>query len=108
MEIENSRVVALATPANDQEIRVDNQRKDRNQALAENTGNGAGSSDKISFTSEASKLQILERELASRPVIDGQRVNAVRSAIDKGAFEVNPERIAEKIISLEQALTDAR
>ena len=107
MEIENSRVVSLATPANGQEVRVGNQQKEQNQASAD-TSSTASSSDKISFTGEASKLQTLERELASRPVVDGQRVNTVRSAIDNGTFEVNPERIAEKVISLEQALTDAR
>jgi anti-sigma28 factor (negative regulator of flagellin synthesis) len=35
-------------------------------------------------------------------------VAAVRSAVENGTFAVNPERIADKLISLEQALTGAR
>ncbi len=108
MEIENNRVASLATPANGQEVPVDNQRNGQDKTPSESIGNGATSSDKISFTGEASKLQALERELESQPVVDSQRVDAVRSAVDNGTFEVNPVRIAEKIISLEQALTDAR
>ena len=108
MEIENNRVASLATPANGQEVPVDNQRNGHDKASSENIGNDASGSDKVSFTGEASKLQALERELASQPVVDSQRVEAVRSAVDNGTFEVNPERIAEKMISLEQALTDAR
>ena len=54
------------------------------------------------------RSQELERQLESQPAVDGQRVNAVRGAVENGTFEVNPERIAEKKMSLEQALTDAR
>jgi len=108
MEIENNRVVSLVTPSSGQEIPVDNQRNGHDKASSESTGSSASSSDKVSLTGEASKLQALERELASKPVVDGQRVDTVRSAVDNGTFEVNPERIAEKMMSLEQALTDAR
>ena len=41
-------------------------------------------------------------------MVDSQRVQAVRSAVEDGTFSVNPERIAEEMMSLEQALMDAR
>ena len=44
----------------------------------------------------------------TQPVVDSQRVAAVRSAAENGTFAVNPQRIADKLISLEQALTGAR
>ena len=56
----------------------------------------------------ARQLQDLATQLASEPVVDSQRVEAVRSAIENGTFTVNPDRIADKMMSLEQALTDAR
>jgi anti-sigma28 factor (negative regulator of flagellin synthesis) len=34
-------------------------------------------------------------------------VEAVRQAINEGRFEVNAERIADRLISLERALNDA-
>jgi flagellar biosynthesis anti-sigma factor FlgM len=40
--------------------------------------------------------------------VDSKKVEAVRSAVENGTFTVHPERIAEKLMSLEQALTDAR
>ena len=109
MEIENNRVVSLATPAKGQEVPVDTQRNGHDKAASsESTGSSASSADKVSLTGEVSKLQALEHELASQPVVDRQRVDAVRSAVDNGTFEINPERIADKMMSLEQALTDAR
>ncbi len=109
MEIDNNRVVSLATPSSGREVPVDNQRNSQHQTSPETTGNSnASNTDKISFTGEASKLQALERELANQPVVDSQRVSTVRSAINNGTFDINPGQIAEQMISLEQALTDAR
>ncbi|MGI9321843.1 MAG: flagellar biosynthesis anti-sigma factor FlgM, partial [Thiogranum sp.] len=65
-------------------------------------------SDRVSLTGEARQLQELETRLASQPVVDSQRVEAVRSAVENGTFTINPERIAEKMMSLEEALRDAR
>jgi anti-sigma28 factor (negative regulator of flagellin synthesis) len=41
-------------------------------------------------------------------VVDSQRVKAVGSTVENGTFTVNPERIAEKMMSLDKALLDAR
>ena len=105
MEIENNRIATLVTPNSGQPAPVDNQDKARGQTAQESAGNA---SDRVSLTGEAQKLKELERDLASQPVVDSQRVNAVRDALADGSFAVNPQRIAEKMISLEQALTDAR
>ena len=43
-------------------------------------------------------------ELAQQPVVDNQRVDAVRQAISDGSFEVNPTRIADQLLSLERAI----
>ncbi len=104
MEIENNRVASLVTPSSGQSGSVENQQSGHDKASSETTGG----SDRVSLTGDASRLQELERELGSQPVVDSQRVDAVRSAVENGTFEVNPERIAEKMMSLEQALTDAR
>lgn len=104
MEIENNRVASLVTPSSGQSGSVENQQNGHDKASSGNTGG----SDKVSLTGDASRLQELERQLESQPVVDSQRVDAVRSAVENGTFEVNPERIAEKMMSLEQALTDAR
>ena len=104
MEIENNRIASLVTPSSGQSGSVENQQSGHDKAASEN----ASGSDKVSLTGDASRLQELERQLQSQPVVDSQRVDAVRSAVENGTFEVNPERIADKMMSLEQALTDAR
>jgi len=104
MEIENNRIASLVTPSSGQSGSVENQQNGHDKTSSENTSG----SDRVSLTGDASRLQELERQLQSQPVVDSQRVDAVRSAVENGTFEVNPERIADKMMSLEQALTDAR
>jgi negative regulator of flagellin synthesis FlgM len=107
MEIDNNRIASLATHTSGQGAPVDNQRNGNDKAPCDSCGPAAGS-DRVSLTGEARQLKELEGQLASQPVVDSQRVESVRSAVENGTFTVNPERIAEKLISLEQALTDTR
>lgn len=107
MEIDNNRIASLTTPTSGQGAPVAEQRHGSgDKGAAETTA--ANSGDRVSLTGEARQLKELENELASRPVVDSQRVEAVRNAVDNGTFSVDAERIADKLISLEQALTDAR
>ena len=108
MEIENNRIASLVTPASGQGAPVENQGKENTNSSSAESGNTSSSSDRVSLTGEARQLQELETRLASAPVVDSQRVEAVRSAVENGTFTINPERIAEKLMSLEEALTDAR
>lgn len=107
MEIENNRIASLTTHVSGQGASVENQRGDHNKASNQPSGT-TGGSDRVSLTGQARQLRELETQLASQPVVDSERVAAVRSAVENGTFIVNPERIAEKMISLEQALTEAR
>ncbi len=107
MEIENSRMASVGTLKSDQGAPVENQGKEDKNPSSESSTT-AGNSDRLSSTGEARQLQDLASQLATEPVVDSQRVEAVRSAVENGTFSVNPDRIADKMISLEQALTDAR
>lgn len=108
MEIENSRIASLITPHSGQGATVENQRSHNDRATAQESGSTHNTADRVSLTGAARQLQELENRIASEPVVDSQRVAAVRSAVENGTFTVNPDRIADKLISLEQALTDAR
>ena len=108
MEIENNRIASLVTQTSGQGAPVGKQgHGNTNSPSGESAATHSGS-DRISLTGEARQLQELETRLASQPVVDSQRVEAVRSAVENGTFTVNPERIAEKMMSLEEALLDAR
>ncbi len=108
MEIENNRIASLVTPASGQGAPVENQEKENKNSSTADSGNTSNSVDRVSLTGEARQLQELETRLASEPVVDTQRVQTIRGAIENGTFTINPDRIAEKLMSLEEALTDAR
>lgn len=71
-----------------------------------NSAASATSADQVSLTPAAQKLQELTKTVASEPVVDTNRVNAIKEAIISGRFEVDAETIAEKLTSIEKALND--
>ncbi len=62
--------------------------------------------DAVSFTETASRMREIEGSLRSVPVVDTQRVNEVKQAIADGTYEVNPARIAEKMMKFEGLLDE--
>ena len=107
MEIENNRIAPAVTHTGGQGAPVDGQRTGGSGAPAASE-HTKSASDQLSLTGTARQLQGLENQIASTPVVDTKKVEAVRSAVENGTFTVHPERIAERLMSLEHALTDAR
>ena len=66
--------------------------------------NPGSASDTVSLTGTASQLRSLEQHLASLPVVDIQRVDSVKREISNGTFEIDPPRIADKMIQIESAI----
>jgi negative regulator of flagellin synthesis FlgM len=64
------------------------------------------STDQVSLTPTAQQLRGLEQQIADQPVVDTQKVNAVKEALASGSFEIDPSRVAGKMMSLEKALGD--
>ncbi|WP_455234530.1 flagellar biosynthesis anti-sigma factor FlgM [Thiogranum longum] len=108
MEIENSRIASLVPQSSGQGAAVGNQEHRGAEASSGDSGSTNSTADRVSLTSDARQLQQLESRIASEPVVDNQRVETVRNAVENGTFAVNSERIADKLLSIEQALTDAR
>lgn len=105
MEIENNSLPAASA----QSAAAAPQRNQVEQSTADDKASAAPSSDdRVSLTATAQQLQSLEAQIAEQPVVDSQRVQAAREAINSGTFEVRPEQIASKLVGIEQALTDAR
>ena len=74
---------------------------------AEKSGSPSGNAaDQVSLTPTAQQLRGLEQQIADQPVVDSQKVNAVKEALANGSYEINPDRIANKMMSLEKALGD--
>ncbi|MDH5632686.1 MAG: flagellar biosynthesis anti-sigma factor FlgM [Gammaproteobacteria bacterium] len=60
--------------------------------------------DTLSLTEAASQLQRLAKQAEATPVVDTQKVESIRQAIADGSYDINPARIAERLLSLEAAL----
>lgn len=61
------------------------------------------SSGKVDISS-AQTLDKIRESLASEPVIDRQKVESVKQALQDGTYNINSENIATKLIEIEQLL----
>lgn len=60
--------------------------------------------DSLRLTGEAASLQALQRELAAAPAVDQARVAEVRQALESGSYRIDPAKIAERMLDLDQQL----
>ena len=60
--------------------------------------------DTVKLTDSAKQLRQLEEILANQPAVDTKRVEEIKEAIASGEYEINAERIAEKLLQLDKEL----
>jgi negative regulator of flagellin synthesis FlgM len=60
--------------------------------------------DSVHITGAARSLAALSQAIQDTPDVDTTRVAAAQQAIDAGQYTVNPERIAARLLQLEQDL----
>ncbi len=60
--------------------------------------------DTYRMTEHANRLQQLEQEIASQPVVDSQRVQDVQRALATGTLEFDSTRVADKLLRFEISL----
>jgi negative regulator of flagellin synthesis FlgM len=61
-----------------------------------------GSQDKVVLTDMAARMKSLEQKLAKEPQVDQAHVARVRDAIKRGEYQVNPDRVADKMMGFER------
>ncbi len=75
-------------------------------------GSGAAannaSSDNVHITESAKTLASLAQSVSDSPDVDMEKVAAAQHAIDSGSYTISPERIADRMLQLEQDLGSAR
>ena len=72
-------------------------------AVAAEAATVAGSP--VQITDQARQLASLEHTVQSLPVVNESRVAAIRLALDEGRYQVNADRIADKLLRTEQELS---
>ena len=58
----------------------------------------------ISLTDAATSLSKLSENVAKEPVIDAQKVEDIKLALENGSYKIDPEQIAKKFTQLEAEL----
>jgi negative regulator of flagellin synthesis FlgM len=61
-------------------------------------------SDSVHITDSAKALSSLSQAVNDTPDVDMNRVAAVQQALATGSYRINPERIANNMLALEQDL----
>ncbi len=76
-------------------------------ATGSEAGSSAGAADKVNLTDSARALQEASRAGDSAP-IDTAKVERVRQALAAGTYQANPERIADRMLSLDSQIAGAK
>jgi len=81
-----------------------NSRENREGAKADNVQAGTTPTDKVSLTETATQLQSLQQTLADAPVVNNERVEALRAAVADGSYQVDAAELAQNMINFESQL----
>ena len=76
--------------------------KSNNEASQENASeSNASAGDRVTLTNTASRLKDIEHQLSNTSSVDSARVAEVQSAISNGDYNVDADRIADKMLAFE-------
>ena len=67
-------------------------------------GRSRASGDTVELTSGAQLLERLEKSLDALPVVDSQRVDEIKAAIENGNYDIDADAIADAMIRFERSL----
>jgi negative regulator of flagellin synthesis FlgM len=73
----------------------------RAEQAAGKAGNSVDSESDVQLTGAARNLAQLEQTLRAMPAVDELRVAAVKQRLDSGEYQVDPQRVADKLLHLE-------
>lgn len=74
------------------------------KAAPDSSESSVSQSDTVALTETAAKLREAGQTLVANSVIDSELVARVANALQSGDYEIDAERIAEKILELEKKL----
>jgi negative regulator of flagellin synthesis FlgM len=83
--------------------------RSRNKAAADVPDNNTArpaAQDTVSLSAESLQVGELRQQLNELPEVDAEKVAAIKQEIARGNYPLDPERIAENLMSLEKALTE--
>lgn len=81
-------------------------RADKAQASEQGGSHKAGAtpSATVNLSETTLKLHEMEQKLADVPVVDSSRVEAIRLALANNAYNIDPQRIADGLLAMDNNL----
>jgi negative regulator of flagellin synthesis FlgM len=76
----------------------------RLEQSAGKAGSSAVAEADVQLTGAARNLAALEQSLRELPAVDEVRVALVKQRLDNGTYQVDPQRVADKLLRMEQEL----
>jgi len=64
--------------------------------------------DTLVFSDKAELLRNLSNEIAELPIVDSKRVEQIQRSLATGAFNIDANNIADKLLDFENSLSKAR
>ena len=77
---------------------------ERVSSEADKVGKVQPARDSVTLTDGARQLQKLAEAVAAVPVVDDARVAAVKEAVDQGTYQVDAQRVADRILQANREL----
>lgn len=84
-------------PGKGSEVRAEREQAPRVQ------DKNAAPADTVSLTAAGARVQELQEQVATVPVVNAQRVQEVKQALARGTHEIDPARVADKLVRFESA-----
>jgi negative regulator of flagellin synthesis FlgM len=77
---------------------------DKSQGDSSSAPAASQTGDHVTLTDSARSLQKIEERVAKTPVVNAEKVAAVKHAISSGTYQVDAARVADKILKFERGL----
>lgn len=74
------------------------------QGESTSAGTTSHTGDHVTLTDSARALQKIEEAVAKAPVVNTQKVAAVKQAVTSGTYKVDGPRVADKLLQFERGL----
>lgn len=71
------------------------------QRVAATTNAAATATDKVTLTPQAEELRMIEKAVNNQTGVDDERVESLKLEIDSGRYDIDTQRVAEKLIKFE-------
>ncbi len=98
------RIDGFIRPTSTQPTRQEEQARPARDDNAREAPAAAPRGDSVSLTESARQLSELTRDVAAGEAVDIGRVETVRQALDEGVYEIDPRKIAERLLALDDSL----